>query len=185
MAEMKAGFITGANAKIKAGKDILAYCTDVSYNITVQTIPIESMGKYEVHSNEPVGYAVDGSLSIIRYTKRAKTSKIDDVSDTGNKPQKIETEGSGNWNQMINPKELLLSETFDIEIFEKTNEEGGGNSVIKLEDCRLTRRGGSLNKRGVLVDQYAFVGILGGDGGDTAGTSDVAHSSMTNGVDLS
>jgi hypothetical protein len=183
MSQMKAGFITGANAKIKAGKDVLAYCTDVGYNITVQTIPIESMGKYEVHSNEPVGYAIDGTLSVIRYTKRAKSSLVDDAAQDGNRPEKVETEGGTSWQAHINPKLLLLSETFDLEIIEKTDENGGGNSVMKVEDCRLTRRGATLNKRGVLVDQYAFVGILAGDGDDST-EGKVAHSAMTPGGDL-
>lgn len=179
MAQMKAGFITGANAKIKAGQDTLAYCTDVSYNINVQTIPVESMGKYEAHSNEPVGYSVDGSLSIIRYTDRAKTSLVDDAASDGNRPENIQTESGLDWNAHLNPARMLASDTFDLDIFEKS--ESGEQSVIRIEDCRLTRRGSTLNKRGVLTDQYAFVGILAGDSRDS---NTVAHSSMTSGGDL-
>jgi hypothetical protein len=69
MAGIHAGFVTGARAKIKIGGQTMGYAADVAYNITVATIPIETMGKYEVHSNEPVSYTVDGSFSIVRYTK--------------------------------------------------------------------------------------------------------------------
>lgn len=184
MAQMKAGFITGANAKIVVGGITLAYCTDVSYNVTVQTIPIEAMGKYEVHSNEPVGYSVDGSLAVIRYTKRAATSLVDDAAAEGNRPEKIDP-GAGqgsDWNTHINPKSLLTSSTFDLHIIEKADESGGANDVevVYLEDCRLTRRGASLNKRGVMVDQYNFVAILAGDG-DNSTEGKTAHSSMAGG----
>lgn len=163
MAQMKPGFITGANAKIKMFNKTIAYCADVSYNITVQTIPIESMGKYEVHSNEPVSYSVDGSFSIIRYTKRASSGadggKIADVaSGKGNEPSQIADGANGKASEHLNPAKLLASQTFDLEIFEKNAT--GEASVTKVVDCRLTRRGMSLNKRGVMVDNYAYVGIL-------------------------
>jgi hypothetical protein len=54
MAGKKPSFITGATAKIKIGNLTMAYAQDVSYSTTVTTIPIETMGRYEVVSNEPV-----------------------------------------------------------------------------------------------------------------------------------
>jgi hypothetical protein len=171
MAEKRPGFITGANAKIKAFGRTLAYCSDVAYNVNVQTIPVESMGKYEVHSNEPVAYTVDGSFSIIRYTKEASAMNIDDADDgNGNYPENIQDGGKGNMQQHINPASILGSQTFDLEIHEKrqaTAASGSGTisetEVFRVKDCRLTRRGMTLNKRGVMVDNYAFVGILASD----------------------
>jgi hypothetical protein len=181
MAQMKPGFITGANAKIKMFGKTIAYCADVAYNITVQTIPIESMGKYEVHSNEPVAYSVDGSFSIIRYTKRASSGteggKIADVaSGKGNDPSQIEAGSSGKASEHLNPAKLLTSQTFDLEIHEKGD--GADLQVTKVIDCRLTRRGMSLNKRGVMVDNYAFVGILHQDS-DAATADQTGNSGAT------
>lgn len=163
MANMKPGFITGANAKIKMFGKTIAYCADVAYNISVQTIPIESMGKYEVHSNEPVAYSVDGSFSIIRYTKRASSGAdggviTDAAPGRGNDPSQIDGGTNGKASDHLNPKNLLASQTFDLEIFEK--KASGEAELIRIADCRLTRRGMSLNKRGVMVDNYAYVGIL-------------------------
>ncbi len=165
MAGMKPGFITGANARIKLFGKTLAYCADVSYNVTVQTIPIESMGKYEVHANEPVSYSVDGTFSVIRYTTSATAAGIQDANDTvGNAPKNI-GDDSSSASDHLNPSQILISQTFDIEVFQKT---GAGRDtsvpttdqkVAKVRDCRLTRRGMTLNKRGVIVDNYAFVGI--------------------------
>jgi hypothetical protein len=178
---MKPGFITGANAKIKMFGNTIAYCADVAYNITVQTIPVESMGKYEVHSNEPVGYSVDGSFSIIRYTKRASSTteggKIADVaSGKGNSPSEIANATGGDAMMHLNPAKLLQSQTFDLEIFEKNAT--GETSVFLVQDCRLTRRGMTLNKRGVMVDNYAYVGILATDT-DVPTASQTGHSGST------
>lgn len=187
MANMKPGFITGANAKIKMFGNTIAYCADVAYNITVQTIPVESMGKYEVHSNEPVGYSVDGSFSIIRYTKRASSGteggKIADVaSGKGNSPSEIQNATTGSAMDHLNPAKLLQSQTFDLEIFEKNSTTPAGEtSVFLVQDCRLTRRGMTLNKRGVMVDNYAYVGILATDT-DVPTASQTGHSGS---VDLS
>jgi len=165
MSGMKPGFITGANARIKLFGKTLAYCADVSYNVTVQTIPIESIGKYEVHSNEPVSYSVDGTFSVIRYTNSANTAKIKDAKDgKGNAPKNI-GDNDSNAQSHLDPGQILVSQTFDLEIFQKT---GAGRDttvpttdqkVAKLRECRLTRRGMTLNKRGVIVDNYAFVAI--------------------------
>jgi len=164
MAEKKAGFITGANAKIMIDSSTIAYATNVSYDINVQTVPIEGIGRYEVWSNEPVSYSCSGSLSIIRYTKRASTSKISKVDAKGNTIDQVEA-GSGNLAQHLDPSSLLLSETFDLKIFEKTSDDKLEYRVIEMKDCRLTRRAGNLDKRGVLMDQFTFVGILAGDAG--------------------
>jgi hypothetical protein len=162
MSGKKAGFITGANAKIKMFGETVAFATDVSYDVTVDNVPVEAMGRYEVFSYEPVGYRIAGSLSIIRYTGRAKLSGIDDVQATGagNNPSEI-GDGDSDAKQHLNPAELLASETFDLDIFEQT--ESGENQVFRIKDCRLSRRGMTLNKRGVMTDRYSFVGIMGGD----------------------
>lgn len=174
MAGIKPAFVTGANAKIKAGNITLAYAQDVSYNVTVTTIPIETMGRYEVVSNEPVAYFVDGTLSVIRYTEAAQN--MDKTNPTG------EGNGIGKWNlngtpgegaKHINPAQLLASETWDLEVFQKT-EAGDVPAVIRLFDCRFTRKGGAINKRGVLVEQYAFNAILADDDSfDAARSGDI------------
>lgn len=173
MAGKKPSFITGANAKIKAGDLTLAYAQDVSYNVTMTTIPIETMGRYEVVSNEPVAYFVDGTLSVIRYTSVAQG--MSGAAATGN--------GVGNWkfnnptgtdaSQHMNPSQLLASQTWDLDIYQKFDNAGAvaSQKVIKLSDCRFTRKGGSINKRGVLVEQFAFNAILQDDDSFTAGNS--------------
>ena len=159
MAGKTPSFITGATAKIKVGNLTMAYAQDVSYNTTVTTIPIETMGRYEVVSNEPVAYFVDGTLSIVRYTKEAAAmnganSKGNNVEQWSNSPGQGGVAGDG-----FDPARLIASETFDLEVFQKLAT-GGTESVGKLRDCRFTRKGGAINKRGILVEQFAFNAIL-------------------------
>lgn len=163
MAGKKPSFVTGANAKIKAGDLTIAYAQDVSYNTTVTTIPIETMGRYEVVTNEPVAYFVEGTLSVIRYTKIAEENAMSGAAKDGN--------GVGNWNfqtggtgsEHVNPGQLLASQTWDLEIFQKFADSGGAvqsEEAVSVRDCRFTRKGGAINKRGVLVEQFAFSAIL-------------------------
>lgn len=159
MAGKTPSFITGATAKIKIGNLTMAYAQDVSYSTTVTTIPIETMGRYEVVSNEPVAYFVDGSLSIIRYTKEA--SSMNGAAANGNSVEQWHnTAGSGGTaGDGFDPARMIASETFDTEIFQKLAN-GGTESVGKLRDCRFTRKGGAINKRGILVENFSFNAIL-------------------------
>ena len=167
MAGMKPSFVTGANAKIKAGGLTLAYAQDVSYNVTIDIVPVETMGRYEVVSNEPVDYRVEGSLRVVRYTKVAQLNGMKGAAAGGN--------GVGKWNftgtnpstaaEHVNPGELLGSQTWDLEVFQKTpattTAPGGGSVLVtKVMDCRFRSKGGGMDKRGILVESFAFVGVM-------------------------
>lgn len=181
MAGKKPSFVTGANAKIKAGNLTLAYAQDVSYATVVDIIPVETMGRYEVVTNEPVGYRVEGSLNIVRYTKIAQQNGMSGANAGGN--------GVGKWNfstggvakEHVNPGDLLASQTWDLEVFQKYDDAGAIKSelVIKVRDCRFRSKGGAINKRGILVENFAFTGVLGEDDSFSAsnsGDSDLSSS---------
>lgn len=159
MAGKTPSFITGASGKIKMGALTMAYAQDISYNTTVTTIPVETFGRYEVVSNEPVAYFVDGNLSIIRYTKEA--SDMAGAAQNGNSVEQMQNAaGSGGTaGDSFDPARIIASETFDLEVFQKI---AGGDteSVGKLRDCRFTRKGGSITKRGVLTEVFSFNAIL-------------------------
>lgn len=188
MAGQKTGFMTGARAKIKLGNHVLAFCTDVSYNVTVQTIPVEAMGKYEVFSNEPIGYMVDGSFSIIRYTaKMAKYANIHDQEAVGTNMSDNDSTTTAGLpkgtapSDHMNPGKILGSMTLDLIVQDKaTYKDAAGldTNIIKLTDCRITRKGAVLNKRGVLVDNYSFVAILADDAESDGTAAGIVNSSM-------
>ena len=181
MAAKKPSFITGANAKIKVGGKTFAYASDVSYQVVIDVIPIETMGRYEAVSNEPVNYSVAGELSVVRYTGIAKTNNMPGTNAGGNGLGKVDYTTGGNASHEMNPGNLLLSQTWDLAVFQKeqaaTTAAGGTATVtdsvefITIKDCRFTRKGAALNKRGILVDRLAFVGIVADDE-----SFDVSHS---------
>lgn len=201
MAGQMPSFITGANAKIKVGTLTMAYAQDVSYSIEVSTIPVETIGRYEVVTNEPIAYYVSGTLSVIRYTKSAASvtgttgTVLQGVNKTGNSINNWNDASAGNIGKHFDPGQLLNSKTFDLEIIAKisgssggaiaavgstpevaagANPAGstGGESIIKIRDCRLTRKQGSITKRGLIVDQFAFSAVLADNDDENAvGTS--------------
>lgn len=156
VAGKKTSLITGSNAKIKIDNITLAYATDVQYDVTVQTIPIETMGRYEVLANEPIATTVNGSFSVVRYTKAAKTGSISGAAATGNGVGNF-----GNAGKHFSPGDLLTSQTVDIVLFRKeTNDPSatdGAEMFKTIKDARLIRMSGSVNKRGILMESYAFV----------------------------
>jgi hypothetical protein len=175
MAGIKPGFITGANGKIKLDGKTLAYCTDLSFTVDVATIPIEVIGTYEVKSYEPVAYSVNGSFSVIRYTQKDGPTHSGTAA-SGTPADKIG--GVNNVGKQLDPGRILTSSTFDIELQQRLANAAGAiedGSTYKIHDCRVTRRSSSLNKRGVMVDSYAFVGVLAGDTDDGQATA-ISHS---------
>lgn len=189
MAGKTTGFITGAHAKLQLdtgdGKPLtVAYVNDLSYAIDTVTAPVESFGRYEVHANEPIAYGISGSFSVLRWTKgaleAAKTDKNGvELPVNPGAPGGIAALGTGMHNH-LNPQMMLLASTFDLTVSIKKAVAGSPEDVafFKLVDCKITGRRASLNKRGVLIDQYSFVGILATDidGGiqvATSGNSDL------------
>ena len=173
MAAKKPAFITGANAKIKVGGKTFAYASDVSYQVAVDTVPIETMGRYEAVTNEPVNYSVAGELSVVRYTQIAKDNNMAGANIGGNGLGKVDFTTGGNGSHHINPGNLLLSQTWDLVVFQKTQAAptvGGDTAVvtdavpfITIKDCRFKSKSANINKRGILVDSLSFVGILAHD----------------------
>lgn len=174
MAGKKTSLITGSNAKITFDGVTLAYATDVQYDVSVQTIPVETMGRYEVLANEPVAYIVGGSFSIVRYTAAASAGGISGTAanSKGNGIGNwIGTSNSGAFNAaasgggnsvQVDPSQLLLAKTVDIVLFRKAVNNPGTLATdqemfMTIKDARLTRMGGSVNKRGILSEQFQFV----------------------------
>lgn len=169
-------FVTGATAKIKAGGLTMAYAQDVNYRVSVDTIPVETMGRYETVSNEPVNYSVSGELAIVRYTAVATANGMPGTNAGGNGMGNANWVTGGKGSDMMDPGNLLVSQTFDLAVFQKTQAAAGAPTaetaqVITITDCRFNNKTAGLNKRGILVDHFTFVGILASDDSFTASNS--------------
>lgn len=177
MAKMIPSFITGATAKIKAGGLTFAYAQDVSVRVNVDTIPVETMGRYETVSNEPVNYSVSGELAVVRYTAIAATNGIPGTNANGNGLGAANWKTGGKGSDQFDPGNLITSMTWDLQVYQKTAAGFDGkisdstNKVWVVTDCRFSNKTAGLNKRGILVDRMSFVGILASDDSFTASNS--------------
>jgi len=65
-------FLTGANAKILLNNKTVAYCTNVSYKVTVRHATPRVLGRFEVETIQPLSYDVVGTMTLIRYAAGLK-----------------------------------------------------------------------------------------------------------------
>jgi hypothetical protein len=173
MAGKKTSLISGANAKLKINGVTMAYAVDFQYNVSIQTIPVETMGRIEVLANEPIAMSINGSFTVVRYANAAKAGDIYGAAKDGNgigvwgteppagasaKPSAATGVDQG-LSSHVNPSKILLSRTVDIEIFQRAASAAGADSTFikKIVDARITGMSGSVNKRGILMESFTFV----------------------------
>ena len=163
MAKIKPSFVVGARAKIKIDNVTVAFATNVNYNIDVTHVPVEVLGAYEVVSYEPVGYRVNGTLTVVRYTTAANEVKVDGTDAIGNSSFNMgDSDNTAGVRAAFNPGNLLISETFDITVYDRRDgrKDQDGIKFVTVHDARFERRSGGLNAKGLLEEQYSFNGIL-------------------------
>lgn len=171
---MKPFFLTGATAKIKVNDLTLAYCTNISYSVTVNHATPRVLGMYEPTSVEPTGYLVTGTFTVVRYAADAK-GKIggkspDGASDKGN--------GIGSWGKDapgrgadllkfsatdgrpyhdLVPRHLNKATGFTIDIYQKV--QGNQISIAKIREARITRADFTLNKKSPATQTFQFTAL--------------------------
>lgn len=165
----KPTFVVGARAKIKVDGATIAFATNVNYTVDVTHVPVECLGAYEVIAYEPVGYRVSGTLTVVRYTANGNQVSANGTTDgKGNSPfNNFGTTtgvvvGAAGVPAAFNPANLLLSSTFDIEVYDRRDGQADqhGQRFIKVGDARFERRSGGINAKGLLEEQFSFNGIL-------------------------
>jgi hypothetical protein len=173
MAGKKPTFVTGLSSKIKLGGKTVAYAMDTSYVVNVDVVPVETLGRAEAAAIEPVNYTVAGELTVVRYTSVANGANINGTVINGNGLGNLDFTSGGNACDHVNPGNLLLSQSFDLEIYQKTQtaptapgQLAATNEAVAyatIRDCRFTRKSGGITKRGIYTERYSFVGILADD----------------------
>jgi len=172
---LRPAFVSGANAKLAIADTnyILAFASDVNFTVDVTVVPIEAIGKIQIISYEPVAYSVAGSMNVMRYTgKQMRTAGLAGTLTTadttysnvnvGNAANDI-AQNYAKFGAHFDPEAYMASETFDLIVFVKSTELAGSaattswDQLYTIKNCRLTRRGNALTKRGVMVDAYSFV----------------------------
>jgi len=179
MAKIAPFFITGANAKIKLNGVTLAFCTNLSYSVVVNTAAPHILGMYEASTLEPLSYNVTGSFGVVRYANNVK-SQLEQLGY--NTPNGVTTEGNGvgSWTKNsgddlgtsilssgtfgndgraqdnFDPSMLQYGTFFDIEVYQKMPGNGENRGVCRLRNCRLVRMDGQMNKKTPLLEQFQF-----------------------------
>lgn len=173
MSGIRPFFVNGANAKIKINGKTMAFCTDLSYSISVLTQTPKVLGMYEGSSVEPLGYSVTGTFTVVRYVK--------DIGSAvgGTKPNGVAENdagnGVGNWggvwggklgdflsrngvgndgraNEALDPSKFAGGTTFDIQVYQKVDTRGGsvqsGEAVSNFLGAAASILGGGTNSGG-------------------------------------
>ena len=146
-------FITGSNCKLKINGVTMAYATDLSYSVTIAHQSMKILGVYEADTQEPLGYSISGTFTLIRYIEGVKSKGKEGfwlsgmppcpngAHDRGNGVGSFtrndvigNTVGNfsneGNAHQSLDPSKLSQSTTFDIELYQKLpGTEVSGTSV--------------------------------------------------------
>jgi hypothetical protein len=138
--------MTGARAILKidsgngAGPTIVAFATNVGYRIAIPHAAINTLGRYSAARHEPLGYDVTVNCGVLRFTAAA---------NAGNHPTGASS---------IQPKlqDIINSDELKIEIIDRKTDE----PVVVVDRCRLTDRGGSMNARDLLSENWTFVGVV-------------------------
>jgi len=172
----KPTFIVGARAKIVLDNTTLAFATNVNYTVDVAHVPVEVLGSYEVVAYEPVGYRVNGTLTIVRYTANGNVGAIGSpgTDDTATKGNSINTVGDAAGAQAaFNPGNLILSQTFEIVVSDRRSgtATAASQQFAKIRDARFERRSGGLTAKGLLEEQFTFNGLLMDDDAGVASNS--------------
>ena len=172
MAGKQPFYLTGSNAKIRINNRTIAFCTDMSYTVTVNHEAPIVLGMYEGSSVEPLSYEVTGAFTIIKYTAGFKT-------DVANPPSTVNERGNGigAWGpetllkklagglditgpdgrayDSLNPRKLETAAGFEIEISQKINDVAN-RSVAKIRNCRITKADFRLSKNDVARQAFQF-----------------------------
>jgi len=179
MSGIRPFFITGANAKVKVNDKTLAFCTDLSYSISVLTQTPKVLGMYEGSSVEPLGYTVAGNFTVIRYAKEAKGT-IKGTTPNGVVTGNDAGNGIGNWgaawggkggdflarnglgndgraNEALDPSKFSNGVTFDIQVYQKTR--NGELGVANIRNVRITQADFSISKKGAAMQRFNFVAL--------------------------
>ena len=170
MAGMKPFFLTGANAKIKVNNVTLAYCTNLSYSITVNHASPKVLGMFEPTSIEPLGYTVTGSFTVIRYIADAK-DRIGGVAPHGANEA---GNGIGKWGKQgllqglstsegktydnLNPAKMDKAIGFTIDIYQKLPG-AVTQSVAKIREARITRADFNIAKGSAATQTFQFTAL--------------------------
>jgi hypothetical protein len=175
MAGQLTSFLTGGSCAIRIGDTRIAYAQNLSINSRMDHTAVFGIGGYNAQNLEPVSHSVSFSMQIVRYS----TTLIDGNSTEGVPSRKnssaslpenlssVTLDSNRDGNSLLdqtsfNPQLLLLSSSFDIEVYERNFEVDKlgveGKLIYLVKDCRLSSYSFNFAPGQLLIENVSGVG---------------------------
>lgn len=162
MAGQIPSFLNGANMIIRIGEIKVAFAQSMSFSRNVSHTAVMGIGAYDVLALEPTGFAASGSMQILRWTDEMLKAR---AAHRATLPKNLEATTDqptliGNSivdKSALNPAELLLSQSFDIELYERDPEnKTEGTLIFVLRDCRISNYNFNFVPGELLIENVSF-----------------------------
>jgi hypothetical protein len=186
-------FAAAPRLVIKVNGQKIAYAVGLNMSVSVDIVPVKILGQYEIASLEPAAYnPVTGTFRVIRLLKSSTQKNITDAAKTSesslvSNPDKIApaiTSSDDNTSVLsqsflhrhLDPRKVLISQTFDIELYLKIPQMTMGSGVnanmvdaytgdleepfLRLQDCRIVGMDGEIAPGRLLEEPLSFQGLL-------------------------
>jgi hypothetical protein len=176
MANMTNTILNGSMLMIRIGKLNFAYVQSLNFSERMTNAAVGGMGSGSYQTLEPTQYMASGSMTITRYsTQLIKAVAGAGFTKVGNLDKaRISAKNDGNSlldNTQFNPLNLLISSTFDIDVYVKKTLTGGSATanatgyteelLYTIKNCRLTNYSMAFAPGQLLNEtvQYVCLGI--------------------------
>ena len=172
MANKLASFMSGAQLVIYIGGKKVAFAQGLSFQESMDNVPVGGVGSFSYHAIEPLRYSASGSLSITRWSSKLTDFIKSAFGAVGSTPSPISGAnkiGARDGNSLLdgvqfNPVKLLSSATFDIVVYSKVKDASGAllpvanlKAAYKLENCRLSGYSFGFSPATLLQEGVTFI----------------------------
>ena len=173
MANMTNTILNGSMLMIRIGKLNFAYVQSLNFSERMTNAAVGGMGSGSYQTLEPTQYMASGSMTITRYSTQLINDVESGLTSIGNlNKDDISAKNDGNSlldNAQFNPLNLLISSTFDIDVYvKKTLTAKSATSpgfteelLFTIKNCRLTNYSMAFAPGQLLNEtvQYVCLGI--------------------------
>ena len=169
MAGIVPSFLSSAKLVIKMGSIELAYGSNLSFNDRMAVAPVGGIGSYNSDALEPLQYTAGGSFTITVYSSGAVNSLANSSNIPDRALKSISATAKRNGNSMLvannfSPAALMISQTFDIDVYERVGQQATSATqnlllTYQLTDCRLTSYSMTFTPGSLVQENVGFLCI--------------------------
>ena len=169
-------FLSGARLSIRIGDAQIAYAQNLSFNDDMQVADVFGLGSHNAKALEPTGYIARGSMTITHYSDKVRNALVaaagggttgtsvlpPDLQGSTPAPNKKHDGNSFLRGEYFNPARLLISQSFNIEVYERNQlPDGGVNNfgtiTYILNNCRLANYNIGFSPGSLVQETVSFI----------------------------